>query len=37
MRVRHEGAVFDVIGVMPDGRRRREFLTLVCRAGVNAG
>lgn len=37
MRLVCQGTAHDILGVMPDAAFGRDYLTLVCRAGVNDG
>jgi SPP1 family predicted phage head-tail adaptor len=37
MRVIHQGATYNIRAVLPDPHSGREWLTLMCEAGVNHG
>lgn len=37
MRIIHRGAIYNIAGVLPDKESGLEYVTIPCRAGVNAG
>jgi SPP1 family predicted phage head-tail adaptor len=36
-RIRHNGVIYNIAGVMPDGDSGQEYLVLTCSAGLNNG